>query len=73
MIHEIHFKATPTGDIQNGQDVLHKQYHISGEEEAIFCMLCEVIDLNPQFRKMVVQALKFYYTHDKENCPHCNP
>lgn len=69
----IMFRTTPTDQFnkQTGEPIFKKDYQVNGPEETLFCMLCEAIDMNPQFRKLVEGALRFYQEHDRVHCPWC--
>jgi len=73
MKHKIILFGEPTGkETKNGEREIKYDYLIQGEEVDLFCMLCDIIHKNPEFRKMVTHALKFNKEHDFENCPFCN-
>jgi hypothetical protein len=72
--HFIHFISEDMGISSSQEEPIYsKNLDISGDTRVLFHMLCEAIDLNQEFKRLVELALKFNKEHDKENCPFCNP
>lgn len=53
--------------------VFDRTYKMHGDELTLFAMLCDLIDIRPDFKRLVEMALKFNREHDRANCIHCNP
>lgn len=67
----INLRMTETGKNREGKKEYEKRVIVQGQNVLLFTILAEAIHKNPEFKMLVIAALKFDNEHDHANCPHC--